>query len=148
MSLFGKQNWHCLNCGQHIYAQSGWGWWPTCGRDCFNEYKMKDPNIRIAELEAELKEARKDSLRLDHMEKNEEGGALLSDDFGNWTVSGEGMQNIPDNPGEPSDIQTTFFVEAANWKPSVREAIDDAIAQSHPSENSASEDQNLAGGEI
>ena len=59
----------------------------------------------------------------------QEGAALLSDDFGNWTVSYDGMQNIPEKPGEPSDISTSFFVEANAWKPSIREAIDDAFAK-------------------
>jgi hypothetical protein len=56
----------------------------------------------------------------------QEGSALISDDFGNWAVSFAGMQNIPENPGTPSDIHTSFFVEAAEWRPSIREAIDAA----------------------
>jgi hypothetical protein len=52
-----------------------------------------------------------------------EGCALISDDFGNWAVSGTGMQNVPEKPGEPSDIESVFFVEADEWKPSIREAI-------------------------
>lgn len=68
-----------------------------------------------------------DTERLNWLETNGEGSALLSDDFGNWAVSSSGMQNIPDpvpEKGKPGNISTGFFVEAADWKPSVREAID------------------------
>lgn len=67
-----------------------------------------------------------DSERLNWME-SQEGIALISDDAGNWAVSGDGMQNVPDSP--PQDISTTFFVERHQWKPSVREAIDAAIEE-------------------
>lgn len=33
------------------------------------------------------------------------------------------MQNAPFGD-EPQDIQTTFFVEAAQWRDTIREAID------------------------
>lgn len=89
---------------------------------------------RITKLEAQRDQAiaerdaaRKDTERLDHIQANEDGSALLSDDFGRWAVSGNGFQNVPESDG-PSDIQTTFFVKANNWKPTVREAIDDARA--------------------
>ncbi len=70
-----------------------------------------------------------DTERLNWLAK-QDGAALLSDDFGNWTVSYDGMQNVPENPGTPSDISTSFFIEADAWKPSVREAID-AAAERH-----------------
>lgn len=54
-------------------------------------------------------------------EKEGCGCALISDDAGNWAVSGEGMQNIPIDP--PQDIETTFFIEKALWKPSIKEAL-------------------------
>lgn len=66
-----------------------------------------------------------DTQRIDWL-TTQEGAALVSDDFGNWSVSYDGMQSIPDRPGEPSDISTSFFIEAAQWKPSIREAIDAA----------------------
>lgn len=50
-----------------------------------------------------------------------EGAALVSDDAGNWAVSGAGIQDVPDNP--PQDILTSFFIEKDQWRPSVREAI-------------------------
>lgn len=65
-----------------------------------------------------------DTERLDWLEK-QQGSGLVSDDSRHWAVSGSGFQNVPTNP--PEDIQTTFFVEAGEWRPSVREAIDAAI---------------------
>ncbi len=49
------------------------------------------------------------------------GCALISDDAGNWAVSGEGFQNVPDDP--PQDIETSFFIEKSLWKSSIREAL-------------------------
>jgi hypothetical protein len=34
---------------------------------------------------------------------------------------------VPDDPDEPSDFVGTFWVEAAQWRPSIREAIDAAM---------------------
>lgn len=48
--------------------------------------------------------------------------ALVNDDNGRWAVSETGVQNIPLND-KPSDIQTTFFIEAKDWKPTVRQAL-------------------------
>lgn len=73
-----------------------------------------------------------DAERLDWLEKEAEGCALLSDDFGNWAVSTMGMQNIPDpvpEKGTPGDIGTSHFVKADEWKPSIRDAIDAAMAE-------------------
>jgi len=69
-----------------------------------------------------------DSERIEWLEKRQ-GQALISDDFGRWAVSTSGMQNVPEDPGTPSDIETLFFVEAAEWKGSIREAIDYAVAE-------------------
>lgn len=55
----------------------------------------------------------------------QDGAALVNDDGGRWAVSFDGIQNVPEK--EPSDIQTTFFIEAAQWKPTIREAIQAAI---------------------
>jgi hypothetical protein len=63
-----------------------------------------------------------DTERLDWL--TETGMSLINDDFGNWAVTSDGMQNVPKNP--PDDIETTFFIEKAQWRPSVREAIDAA----------------------
>ena len=63
---------------------------------CFKS-DLKHARARIAGLETELAEARKDTERLEKMERLI-GYGLLSDDFGHWAVSGSGMQNIPENP--------------------------------------------------
>ena len=65
-----------------------------------------------------------DTDRLNWLQK-QDGVALISDDAGNWVVSFDGTQNVPDNP--PQDISTVFFIDADKWKPSVREAIDSAM---------------------
>lgn len=65
-----------------------------------------------------------DTERLNWME-TQEGAGLLSDDAGSWAVTVNGVQNVVMDP--PGDVQTTFFVEEHEWKPSVREAIDAAI---------------------
>ncbi len=71
-----------------------------------------------------------DTERLDWLEQKQ-GFGLISDDFGHWAVSGDGMQNIPaewtnDNP-DPGDIDTSFFVVKEKWCKTIREAIDVAI---------------------
>lgn len=50
-----------------------------------------------------------------------DGAALISDDAGNWAVTGDGMQDVPDDP--PQDMSTCFFIEKDQWRPSIREAI-------------------------
>jgi hypothetical protein len=47
---------------------------------------------------------------------------LLNDDARRWALISEGLQNVPD-PNEPTDIETSFYVEAECWKPTIREAI-------------------------
>lgn len=66
-----------------------------------------------------------DTQRLDWLAE-QDGAALVSDDFGNWAVSYDGMQSIPEEPGKPSDISTSFFITENEWRPSIREAIDAA----------------------
>lgn len=61
---------------------------------------------------------------LDWLESHE-GFALVSDDFGHWAVTGDGMQSIPENP--PDDVETAFFIAKDEWKPSIRKAIRDAM---------------------
>jgi hypothetical protein len=39
------------------------------------------------------------------------------------------MQNVPDDISVASDISTSFFVEAKDWKPSIREAIEAAMLE-------------------
>lgn len=78
---------------------------------------------KLVDLRRELAEAQRDGERLDWLEA-QSGVGLISDDFGHWAVSGDGMQNVPRKT--PADIQTTFFVKAADWTKAVRAAIDAA----------------------
>ena len=68
-----------------------------------------------------------DTEKIDWLE-GKDGWALISDDFGRWALSGDGMQNIPDNPDVPNDIETAFYVPKEQWHTSIREAIDAAIS--------------------
>jgi len=67
-----------------------------------------------------------DKERLDWLE-NACGMGLISDDAGRWAVSDGGMQNCPDTK-HPIDISSVFTIEADKWRPSIREAIDVAMA--------------------
>ena len=53
------------------------------------------------------------------------GGApcLLYDDNGNFAVSSDGIQSIPESLDDTDDISITHFVEKKFWKPTVREAV-------------------------
>jgi len=76
-------------------------------------------------LEAQNVILNMDRDRLDWLDLEEQqGGGLISDDGGRWAFSTSGMQNVPED--KPSDISTSFFVQAAEWQPTVREAIDAA----------------------
>ena len=55
-----------------------------------------------------------------------EGWALISDDAGRWACVCSGWQNVPDLD-EPTDMRSTFVVEATEWKPTVRAAIASAM---------------------
>lgn len=68
-----------------------------------------------------------DSELIDWLE-TQQGSGLISDDFGHWTVSSSGIQNVPENIDVASDISTSFFIEAKDWKPTIREAIEAANA--------------------
>jgi len=65
-----------------------------------------------------------DTYLLNWLEK-QDGAALVNDDGGRWAVSFDEMQNVPEK--EAADIRATFFIEAAQWKPTIREAIQAAI---------------------
>ncbi len=66
-----------------------------------------------------------DTMRIDFLAAS--GMAVISDDRGNWAYTQDGMQNLPAEV--PADITTTFFIEKAEWKPTIREAIDAAILE-------------------
>lgn len=63
----------------------------------------------------------KDKDRFNFLEKEEFN--LINDDYGRWACVSEGVQNVPDTD-KPTDIYTTFFIEAHHWRGSIREAID------------------------
>lgn len=70
-----------------------------------------------------------DRQRIDWLEQKAEAGsspALLNDDNGHWAVSFAGFQEVPFGD-EPQDIATTFIVEKAQWRKTVRSAIDAAM---------------------
>jgi hypothetical protein len=67
-----------------------------------------------------------DTERLDWLEENQ-GYAVVSDDFGHWACVSEGMQNVPLKA--PGDIATSFFIQKKQWKKSVRKAIDGAMGE-------------------
>ena len=73
-----------------------------------------------------LDSLKRDGERLDWME-NLQGAGLINDDNGHWAVSETGMQTVP-SPDGPCDIDTNFFVEAKEWKPTIRQALDSAIS--------------------
>lgn len=67
-----------------------------------------------------------DTDRLNWLEQNQ-GSALVSDDDEHWAVVTNGMQSIPME--SPGDVSTSFWIKKDEWKPSIREAIDAAIAE-------------------
>ena len=66
-----------------------------------------------------------DTELLDWLQKIE-GIGLISDDAGRWAVSTGGIQNMPDTM-KAIDIASTFFVEAKDWRKTIRAAIETAI---------------------
>lgn len=68
-----------------------------------------------------------DTERIDWLEEQGDGIALVHDDFGYWAVSNSGMQPVVEGPHtEPFDTQLVVFPE--EWRPTIREAIDAAMA--------------------
>jgi hypothetical protein len=67
----------------------------------------------------------RDTELLNWLEQRD-GWGLINDDAGRWAVASSGTQNIPD-PDKPIDITTTFWIDADEWKPTIREAIEAAI---------------------
>lgn len=89
--------------------------------------KILRQQAEIERLRARLAEAERDAERLNWLDSMKYMGyGLISDDNGHYAVSVTGIQNVP-MTDEPCDIQTTFFVEAAEWKDSARDAIDAAM---------------------
>ena len=69
---------------------------------------------------------RSDKELLDGLEERVNTGScpgVINDDNGHWAVTDDGMQDVSWGDS-PMSIATTFFVEAARWKDTVRQAID------------------------
>ena len=47
---------------------------------------------------------------------------LLNDDNGHWAITCDGYQNVVFGD-EPEDVETSFFVEAKQWRNTPREAL-------------------------
>lgn len=72
-----------------------------------------------------------DTERLDWLEKMADEGmapAILYDDNGHWAMVFDGIASISASE-EPSDWSGSYGVEAHQWKPTAREAIDAGIAE-------------------
>lgn len=81
------------------------------------------PQIRDA-----LEAMSEDAERLNWLEQQAAQGrcpAIINDDNGHWAYSEDGMQQVPYGD-DSQDIVTSFFVTAADWKPTLRAAIDEA----------------------
>jgi hypothetical protein len=61
--------------------------------------------------------------------------ALLYNDNEHWTLSLDGLQNLPLDEGEEFDLYTTFFVEKGMWLDSVPLAICIAALKAVENEN-------------
>lgn len=70
-----------------------------------------------------------DKELLDWLEKDGQGYGLISDDDKHWACLCDGVQNVP--MSTPGDISTSFWIEKRHWKPTIREAIEDAIKNSY-----------------
>ncbi len=66
---------------------------------------------------------------LEQLALNGDCPGIINDDNGHWAVTGDGMQNCVAGD-DPQDVQTTFFVEAKQWRNTIREAIDAYINES------------------
>ena len=81
-------------------------------------------------LDEDGEEDMTDTERLDWLEKNSDGGGIFNDDaWGTpvrWAFSASGFSPVVGD--EVLDGQWVFWVEKDDWKPTIREAIDIAIA--------------------
>ncbi len=61
-----------------------------------------------------------DTELIDMLEKSP-GCNLISNDGGRWAVSTSGFQDLPKD--SPIDMEIISWIEAKEWKPSIREAL-------------------------
>lgn len=108
-------------------------------QEAFDSVSAESDRLRAALEEAraasptttppqETEQAR-DAERLDWLDKPEQQGAnLVSDDDGRWAISDSGVQPCAPDGGFTETVAISSWVEPHQWKPTVREAIDAAIA--------------------
>lgn len=88
-----------------------------------DEQQLKTNKMTIAELIDNFKD---NKITVEHvLEQLSDMGhcpALIFDDNGHWAVSSAGIQDVSLGE-EPSDISTCFFIEAEEWKNTIREAV-------------------------
>lgn len=84
---------------------------------------MKNDAEQIEKLKVDLnnKSITPDKV-LEQLESLGFAPCLMSDDNGHWALTSDGFQNVPKDEN-PADISITAFVEAKNWKKTIREAI-------------------------
>ncbi len=69
-----------------------------------------------------------DNARLDWLEQEQNGLALIHDDNSHWAVAYEGLQNVIKGD-EPADLATTYHVPKSAFRRTIREAIDAAMLE-------------------
>ena len=72
-------------------------------------------------------EASEDSARLDWLEAQGNGIAVVHDDEAQWAVATDGMQNIRSTAEvQPAPLETMYLVEPEKFRDTLRAAIDAA----------------------
>jgi len=59
---------------------------------------------------------------LNKLSKSGSCPCLLNDDNGHWAMTFEGFQSLPSGE-DPEDIQTSFWIEKAQWHDDIIEAL-------------------------
>jgi len=92
------------------------------------EYTEEEPRLidGIANQIRTIINANKDKLEVDFIIESltslGECPSILYDDNGFFAVTGDGSQEVTYGD-EPTDLNTSFFVEAKQWKKTIREAL-------------------------
>ncbi len=94
-----------------------------------NDPHEKELNDKIDDLSKEIEkyirlysEQLPFEFIMEELSKLGQAPNLLYDDNGNWAVTSQGFQNVVYGD-EPQDVETHFYVEAKEWKPTPREAL-------------------------
>ena len=97
------------------------------GTRLYTRTALTQPALSDAEIDA----LRRGAERIQHFERMADQGyrpSLVFDDDGRWAVSYSGVAPVPDDGGHQTTAYITVEVQPDEWKPSVREAIDAALA--------------------